>query len=411
MFSAGERAPSDEHPSPTAVLPRLGADPSGWQEPSARGRRTPRLRHWVIIVVVTAVAATSLVGGYLPWHLGSRTPQFQKVATLPYWNLATGSQSVAAHHDSFTGASPWVYGVDDRGAVVSQVPAESVGQMNQALARLTTAGVALMPTISNHWAGSWSRKRVARIIQDPVLRARHVQDVVDLVTKHDFAGVDIDYEELLATDRTAFSAFIRQLAVALHAKDKKLSVDVFAKATDKGYDQRNVAQDYAALGAAADQIRIMAYDWHWSSSTAGPIAPLNWDNQVLKYAVTQMPPQKIILGVPTYGYDWVGAKGQLVSWLQAYQLSRTHGAVVRWDNKAQSPWFTYESAQRQQHTVWFENAYSSSAKIALAKSFKLGGVYLWLVGDEDDLIWSRLGSGRSGNDSAPSAAAAGGGQR
>lgn len=362
--------------------------------------------------MVTAALATPPVANHWPWHAGPpATAVFQELATVPYWNLVAGSQSVIAHRGSFTGASPWIYGVDDEGAMVSQVPAKSAGQLTDALAQLKKAGIPLMPTISNAWAGSWSSKRVERIIDDPVMRARHVQAVVDLASQHGFAGVDIDYEELLAKDRPAFSAFIRQLAAALHAKHMRLSVDVFAKTTDKGYDQRNVAQDYAALGAAADQIRIMAYDWHWSSSTAGPVAPLNWVSEVLGYALTQIPREKIILGVPMYGYDWVGTSGQLVSWLQAYELSQTHKAVVHWDDQAQSPWFTYESAQGQQHTVWFENDYSSSAKIALARRLKLGGVYLWLPGDEDDRFWSRLRSSRSDRSNAPTAAPAGGGQQ
>jgi spore germination protein len=391
----------NEHPPLAVVRPLADGDPPVPPREFTRGLRPHLARRWLAAAIFMAVAMTTpLAARHWPWHSSAPGAQRQQlIATVPFWNLAAGSRDVISHRGIFTGASPWIYGIDEQGGVIPDVPSQSSGRVTAGLGELQKAGVPLMPTISNTRAGSWDSAIVERIINDPGLRARHVKALVDLVEGHDFAGVDIDYENLRGRDRASFSAFIGQLAAALHARHKDLSVDVFAKASDLGYDQRNVAQDYAKLGAVVDQIRIMAYDWHWSSSAAGPVAPLNWVSDALAYAVTQIPRQKIILGVPMYGYDWVGTTGTLVSWLQAYHLAGTHDAEVRWDDQAQSPWFTYVSAQGWWHTVWFENAYSSSAKIALAKREGLGGVYLWLAGDEDDLIWSRLASVGSGRKS------------
>jgi spore germination protein len=384
---------------PAGVVPfPADEDELGQRRTSRSGRRPPRRRRRLalalaLVMVMAAVTSARLLPARWPWHASTpATPKLEVIATVPYWNLAAGSQSVLTHREAFAGASPWIYGVNDQGGVVSQVPAHSAAPVASGLTQLSKAGVPLMPTISNTQAGSWDSRIVERIITEPRLRDRHVQAVVALVERHGYAGVDIDYENLPAKDRAAFSAFIVQLAAALHARGKELSVDVFAKATNRGYDQRNLAQDYAAIGSAADQVRIMAYDLHWSSSAAGPVAPLNWVSAVLAYALTQIPKPKIVLGVPMYGYDWVGSTGTLVSWLQAYQLARTHDAGMHWDRQAQAPWFSYVSAQGQRHTVWFENAYSSSAKIALARKDGVGGVYLWLAGDEDDLIWKQLPS-------------------
>ncbi len=390
---------TDERPLLTDVEPLMDENLAGPKRRASSRRRPHRLRHWVVLVILLAAITGGLVDRWPRPAVTPASPKLKMFGTVPYWNLAAGSQSVIAHRGAFAGVSPWIYRVDGRGGVVLHVPSKSTGYVAERLAELQNAGVPLMPTISNAGVGVWNSERVSRIINDPARRARHVQAVVDLVEHHGFAGVDIDYEELRGTDRAAFSAFIVQLAGALHAKGKKLSVDVFAKTTDRGYDQRNVAQDYAALGNAADQIRIMAYDWHWSSSAAGPIAPLDWVKTVLDYAVTQIPRSKVVLGIPMYGYDWVGKHGQVASWLQAYERSRTHDADMHWDHKAQSPWFTYQTAQGEQHTVWFENAYSSNAKIALAKSVGVGGVYLWLAGDEDDLFWHRLPLESSDNSS------------
>ena len=177
--------------------------------------------------------------------------------------------------------------------------------------------------------------------------------------REDYAGIDIDYEDLQASDRTAFTTFITQLAGALHVAGKMLSVDLFAKSSDRGYDQRNLAQDYQAIGRVADQVRLMGYDYHWASSGPGPVAPISWIRAVLSYAKTQIPAGKIILGVPLYGYDWSGGHGTPVSWLQAFQLSGRYGVRPQFDAASQSPWFAYTDAAGRRHVVWFENGPST----------------------------------------------------
>ena len=229
------------------------------------------------------------------------------------------------------------------------------------------------------------------MLHSPELMAAQVAAIVALVQRNHYAGIDLDYENLHAADRQAFTAFVARLAHALHAKGKVLSVAVFAKTTNAGTDPRNLAQDYAAIGRAADQVRLMAYDYHWQTSPPGPVAPVSWVRAVLRYAKTQIPASKIILGVPLYGYDWVGHHGTGISWLQALRLSRQYHATARYDQASQTPWFSYRDAAGRQHTVWFENAASSRAKFGAAQGAQIGGVYLWMYGYEDGGTWSALG--------------------
>jgi spore germination protein len=355
-------------------------------------RPRKKKRRWLLLVAALVAAATAVVATRgLPWGGGAGAGNDLKLtATLPYWNLTAGSGKVVANKSDFTGASPWMFGLQPDGSVVSSIPSASQRDADEAVSELRDAGVPIIPTIANTRNGSWDYPTVNHILNDATARQTNINSIVDLAVGQDFAGIDVDYENLLAGDRTAFTSFVADLAKALHAKKKTLSVELFAKTNDRGYDQRNVAQDYAAIGKIADQVRIMAYDWHWSTSEPGPIAPIDWVRDVLQYALTQIPAKKIILGVPEYGYDWVGNKGQLISWLQAYGIEQRYGAAVQWDNNAQSPWLTYRSADGQKHIVWFENGYSSSAKLGLARSMGIGGAYLWMAGDEDDLLWSRL---------------------
>jgi spore germination protein YaaH len=256
--------------------------------------------------------------------------------------------------------------------------------------QLRRSGIPLVPTIANVTNGRWAYEPVANMLHDPAAMEQHVTDIVALVQREGYAGIDIDYEDLRATDREAFTTFATRLSEALHAHDKVLSIALFAKTSDAGEDQRNVAQDYAAIGQAVDEVRLMAYDYHWSASGPGPVAPITWVHQVLDYAKTQIPANKIVLGVPVSGFDWVDGKGEPVSWLQCFGRTRAFNATLEYDRLSQSPSFKYTDAQGRAHEVWFENAESTTAKLETAKTAGIRGVYLWMIGGEDDRTWAQL---------------------
>ncbi len=263
------------------------------------------------------------------------------------------------------------------------------------LARVTKAAeashTALMPSISNFRGGVWDDALVRGLISDPQLRAKHIADIVDLVQAQPWAGVDIDYEALALADRAAYSAFITDLGAALHKAHKGLSVTVHAKTSEPGDWSGARAQNWKALGAAADEVRVMAYDYSSDSSPAGPVAPASWVEHVLQLAISEIPRAKITLGLATYGYDWSdGQPTKAVQWKQAQALAQTYSAAVQWDASAQESWFTYTDNQDATHSVWYEDARSMQAKLDLAQRYQISSVVIWRLGGEDPAIWKDL---------------------
>ncbi len=369
---------------------QAGSGPPGSAASANRpARRRPGPLRYAVVLAVTLLSIISWGLIYL------RSPsQSLVVATVPYWNIDYGTASVLANPNTFSEMSPWMYGLDNEGRIVPQYGAAQAATVDAQLARLRAARVPLVPTLANIIQGTWAYRPVLTdILHVPRLRAQHVAAIVALVQRQHYAGIDIDYEDLRAGDRTAFTAFITELAAALHATGKVLSVDLFAKADNRGYDQRNLAQDYKAIGQVADQVRLMGYEYHWAESAPGPVAPIGWIRAVLRYAKTQIPASKIILGVPLYGYDWADGHGTPVSWLEAFQLSRRYGAQPLFDAASQSPWFGYTDASGRRHVIWFENGPSVKAKLEAAQSAGIGGAYVWLYGLEDTSIWAALRQG------------------
>jgi spore germination protein YaaH len=353
--------------------------------PRRRGARRFTGAAWLAVVLAGAVVA----GLTLLPLAGSAAPARAVVASLPYWDISHGTATVLAHRGDFTEVSPWMYGLAANGRIEAQYPAAAAGAVSAAITALRRAHLPVVPTLANITAGRWSYQQVATMLHHRALMRQQVAAIVALVLRHGYAGIDIDYENLRAGDRGAFTGFIAALAAALHAHGKTVSVAVFPKTSDAGYGPANLAQNYAALGRAADQVRVMAYNYHWATSAPGPVAPLGWVRAVLRYARSQIPAGKIILGVPLYGYDWSGGRGVPVTWLRAFQLATRYRVTPHYDTTSQEPWFGYTAAGAR-HVVWFENQESSRAKFDAATGAGAGGVFLWMFGYEDGRTWGAL---------------------
>lgn len=104
---------------------------------------------------------------------------------------------------------------------------------------------------------------------------------------------------------------------------------------------------------------------------------------MLDYAVTEIPPEKILMGMPNYGYDWTlpfmrGTPAQSVGFTQAVELAQRYGAEIQYDEQAQTPYFYY-TENGTQHVVWFDDPRSISAKLGLIDEYGLAGASWWTV--------------------------------
>jgi spore germination protein len=386
---------------------RQQGDSEGRDAGGGSPRRPPRLRppglrdkhgwpHRLLALIawpLVALVGLALVGLTLVAHWAPAARHSLVVASIPYWNMQHDTSVVLANQRDVNEVSPWIYGLSSSGAIVPQYGHGEAATVTADMQKLEAAHLRMVPSIANVTGGSWSYQPVASILHNPALARQQVNAIVSLVEREHYAGIDIDYEQLKPADRQAFTNYITELAAALHAHGKVLSVAVFAQlANPKDNNQAEDGfQDYAALGKVADQIRIEGYNLHWANSAPGATAPIEWIRSVLQYATSQMPASKVVLGIPLYGYDWPDGNGpaQTVSWLQALRLSKQYGAAPSYNKTSQAPYFSYR-ADGHTHTVWFENGESSGAKFEAAKGAGIAGVYLWMYGYEDPATWPAL---------------------
>ncbi|HEY8464094.1 MAG TPA: glycosyl hydrolase family 18 protein, partial [Bacillota bacterium] len=216
--------------------------------------------------------------------------------------------------------------------------------------------VKVLPTIQNTYPGG--AEVVRKVLSSPVLCSRHIQDLVNLVIspENDFDGIDIDYEDLSQRDTGIFSAFVCKLSTELSKYGKLLSVCVYYKSDHSS----KYGQYWPELIQYVDTLKVMAYNCHYSSSRPGPICPLQWLQGTLDYA-KELPnaKDKIIIGLPLYGFDWVknsGARARAVTYKEIQRLMRRYAIntnKIGWDNG--ESYFTYSEGGRN-HIVYFQDS-------------------------------------------------------
>ena len=246
-------------------------------------------------------------------------------------------------------------------------------------------GLRVVPSIVNR---GFSRDAVLAAIGTPDARHAHIEAIVDLVRNNGYDGIDIDYESLNAEDREIFTQFIEELAAALHAESKLLSIAVHAKTDDAGTWNGPAAQDWPRLGAAVDAFKIMTYDYHYGTSEAGPIAPVAWIDEVLTYAATVVPPAKTYAGIHFYGYEWVGASGTGIEWREAVKTARQQDVTPQRDESGEA-WFTYDDGR---FTVYYADAENLRVKLAAIEAAHpdIAGIAIWRLGGEDPENWDAI---------------------
>ena len=307
-------------------------------------------------------------------------------AWIPTWD-PNALTSVQRHAGAMTESNPGWYTVNADGSIGRNSGAEDPAM------RAAMTGTLVIPTIKNNAGGSFNGALVANLVSTAAGRETHASALAQLVTSKALDGIDLDYEELPATARDSYSAFVQLLATKLHAAGKKLSVTVSAKTSASQDWAGPGGDDYAALGAAADSIKIMAYDKHYPGGLAGDISPLAWLDQIATYTDATIPARKIVFGLPWYGYDWSGTNASGVTYDQAQNLALSTGATVSHDADGEAT-FSYSG-----HVVYFQDASSYSKKVAYLTSRHPGiaGFAHWRAGAEDPAIWDLVANLKGGS--------------
>jgi len=385
------------------------------------------------------ILASIIVGIFLPAIIfaATKTP-FYYSGWIPFWKDQAGAHDLSIHLGLIREISPFSYEVNSKGAVIDKI------QINQGfwpgwLSAVRGTKVKIIPTIA--W---FNGANIHKILSNKTTRIAQENAITKLVKSQNFDGIDIDYEAKLADTNKYFSLFIEGLAIRLHPLKKILSCTIEARMpissryTQTGTDEDSLyANDYSVLNKYCDEIRIMAYDQglidikldtsKGNGQLYAPVADPNWVEKVVKEATKIISPKKIMLGIPTYGYEYQVTWNNGITtyyrlrshtFLQAMERANLNGVTPQ-RNSAGELSFVYSTStfvsDLSSSLIWsvsstkpaaiistgtstpttryvsFTDAESINQKITLAKKLGLHGVvfFKW-DGEQDPLMWQLI---------------------
>lgn len=243
--------------------------------------------------------------------------------------------------------------------------------------------------------GGFSSGNFVRVLENPVAQERLLNETVQNMQTKGYSGLELDFEYIPPEYEEAYIAFVQRASERMRAEGYFVMTALAPKTRADQSGLLYEAHNYPRLGAASTYVLLMTYEWGYGGGPAMAVAPLNKVEDVVRYAVSEIPPHKINMGVPMYGYDWPlpyvkgVSRTTSIGCREAENLAFHVGASIALDETAQSPRFFY-TEDGVEHEVWFEDADSFRAKFALAADYSLNGLGFWNIMRFYQPCWSVL---------------------
>jgi cellulose synthase/poly-beta-1,6-N-acetylglucosamine synthase-like glycosyltransferase/peptidoglycan/xylan/chitin deacetylase (PgdA/CDA1 family)/spore germination protein YaaH len=335
-----------------------------------QGRREMLLAGAPAPTPVAAPGKPVAVGFYVNWDYSAFTSLKQNIDQLdwvvPEWIRLSGD-----------GSQPLALDIDDKAIKLMQEQRPDMP---------------ILPLVQNYKDEKWNSDILVKSISTESQRQKLIGALLDTVAQNHFGGLTIDIEEVPDNAQTNLFLFVSQL----HQELQKRGL-ILAQAVP--FD--NPDWNYRAFASVTDYLMLMAYDQHWSTGDAGPVAANDWFDSTLKKRMKDLSPSKTIVCVGNYGYNWSdnGDEADTVTFqeaLLAAKESLDSPRDIKFDPASKNPYYTYDEEDGTTHTVWFLDAVTAYDQIKNAESYDVAGIALWRLGSEDPSLWEVWGSKSTG---------------
>lgn len=233
--------------------------------------------------------------------------------------------------------------------------------------------------------GNFSSEIAHNMFANPQGQTTLINNIVTTMQAKGYRGLDIDFEFILPEDKQAFLDFITAVNTRLDQEGLLTLVALAPKTSGEMTGLLYEAHDYPTIGAVADLVLLMTYEWGYTYGPPMATSPLNNMRRVLQYGVSVIDPNKILMGTPNYAYDWPlpfvrgETAAESISNQEAIERAVRYGVNIQFDETAQSPFYNYTNEQGVEHVVWFDDVRSMNQKLRLIPEFGLRGAGIWQI--------------------------------
>ncbi|MGP4061108.1 LysM peptidoglycan-binding domain-containing protein [Halobacillus sp. H74] len=340
------------------------------------------------IVQANNISNPALINVGTPLRIPAASRPETEINAYTTQTTPQGAQEVIALGEHFTYLTPFMYAIRADGTLTDM-------QDTALLDAAEAQNISPLLVVTNFANNSFDSDLAAAILRSPDLQDTLITNLLEIIQTKGYEGVNFDFEYVYPEDRENYNAFLRKVVERFKPEGLLVSTALAPKITADQQGLLYEAHDYQAHGEIVDFVVIMTYEWGWAGGEPWAIAPINKVREVLDYAVTVIPRDKILMGIPLYGRDWKipwvqGTFARTVSPQEAVALAARYGVTIEYDEEYQSPYFRYTDESGQQHEVWFEDARSIQAKYDTMKIYGLRGGSYWVLGTAFPQNWPVL---------------------
>ncbi len=294
--------------------------------------------------------------------------------TLPYINYMT----------------PFTYGITNSGGLVDLEDEELIELAEE------YGVLPLMHLSTLTETGGFSNELANLVLNNDEIQNALIELILRNMQNKGYRGLDIDFEFVYPEDAILYGEFVGKLADRLNPLGYEVVAALAPKISDTQRGLLYEGHNYQAIGDNANAVLLMTYEWGYTYGPPLAVAPIRNVRQVVDYALGIIPPEKIFLGIPNYGYDWTlpyvkgESRADSISNVEAIEIAAANGAEILYDETSQSPWFRYTDQQGREHEVWFEDVRSIQQKFNLINEKGLRGAGYWNLMRPFQQNWSLL---------------------
>ena len=291
----------------------------------------------------------SLCGGYVPLSVGqtlviefAEKPD-DEMFSYAYAYTFIEERILRQTLPYLSALAPFTYGFTSDGTLLSLPDSKLLS----ACSNYGTMPLMHISTLTE--SGGFSNELASELFASEEAQNNLISEIIAEMTEKGYGGLDIDFEFVFAYDAESYADFIAKARAALAPYGYTVYAALAPKTSASQPGLLYEGHLYDKIGAAADKVFLMTYEWGYTYGPPMAVAPINAVRRVLDYAVTEIPPEKIIMGIPNYGYDWTlpyksgETRAKLISNEEAVRIAIQNNAEIRFDETAQSPYFNYYS--------------------------------------------------------------------
>ena len=311
-------------------------------------------------------------------------------------------KSFADHADKIDTLVPAWYGVDGNGLMWG-------GPNPSVLETAAQHHVPVMPIVATAVQAD-----LHKLFTTPAARKALIDSMLSECKKNGYSGFQIDFENVLWTDRDLLSDLVAETAAALHKENLQLTIATVPNGP--GFPGKSAyshwlyanwrgAYDLKALAQSADLICLMTYDQNTRWTEPGPVAGYPWTVQQLEYALQFVPKEKLSLGIPVYGYHWFAGEpikdpgkderpnptAEYIGQQEVDGYLSAYHPHPEWDSFDRVAWFYFYKDDNREW-VFYTDKRGFQERWNLARDRNLQGFCSWVLGSEDPEIWTVLPS-------------------